>query len=121
MNKPLASLALCLLFVPAMQAADSSAGKQVFERYCANCHAAGVGHPGTQMLGWLKGDKMAVLERRSDLAPAYVQWVVRQGLAEMAPFRPSEINDAALADLTAYLARNNPDATGASARKRRQL
>lgn len=99
-------IALLLALAPAAQAADLAAGKQVFDRYCSHCHAAGVGHPGTQMLGWLKGDKQALLEQRTDLVPEYVRLVVRRGLVEMPAFRPTEINDAALADLAAYLARN---------------
>ena len=118
MNNSRAALMAALLLVPAAHAADSGAGKQVFERYCANCHAPGVGHPGTQMLGWLKGDKQAVLEQRTDLLPEYVTLVVRRGLAEMPPIRPSEINDAALANLVAYLTRNTPAKAGSSTKSR---
>lgn len=112
-------IAVLLALAPGVQAADLAAGKQVFDRYCSHCHAAGVGHPGTQMLGWLKGDKQALLEQRTDLVPEYVRLVVRRGLAEMPAFRPTEINDAALADLSAYLARNAaaPSAGAAKSRK----
>lgn len=118
MSRCYAVMVAALILAPTVQAADSAAGKQVFERYCSNCHAPGVGHPGTQMLGWLKGDKLAVLEQRTDLTPEYVTLVVRRGLAEMAPFRPSEINDAALADLVAYLVRNKSTNAVSAAKKR---
>ena len=80
-------------------------GKPLFERYCAECHAAGFGHPGTQRLGLNKGPDYAVLEQRMDLSAAYVRAVVRSGLIEMPPFRPTEIADRELADLARYLAK----------------
>jgi mono/diheme cytochrome c family protein len=79
-------------------------GKKTFDRYCAECHAPGHGHPGTQQLEWTRGKQFSILEDRKDLIPAYVATIVRNGLYEMAPFRPSEINDAALNELVAYLA-----------------
>lgn len=103
---------MCLLPLGALAsasfAADTAAGKKTFDRYCAECHAPGVGHPGTQMLGWRKGDAKALIETRTDLDAGYVSVVVRQGLMEMPPFRPSEISDAALADLAAYLSQPKP-------------
>jgi mono/diheme cytochrome c family protein len=88
--------------------ADPTAGKLVFERRCAECHAPGFGHPGTQQLGWTRGEGRAVLERRSDLTAAYIDFVVRNGLMEMPAFRPTEITDAELQQLADYLARSKP-------------
>lgn len=85
--------------------AEVSAGKTTFDRYCAECHAPGFGHPGTQQLGWIQGERRAVLEQRKDLAAAYVMLVVRNGLMEMPPFRPTEIDDKALRQLADYLAK----------------
>jgi (+)-pinoresinol hydroxylase len=99
---------LLIVASAAAGAAEPSAGKQVFERYCAECHAPGVGHPGTQQLAWTRGKALSVLEARKDLLPAYVAAVVRHGLAEMPPYRPSEINDAALQALVQYLAPAKP-------------
>jgi (+)-pinoresinol hydroxylase len=95
-----------LLAMPGVAlAADDSAqaGKQVFARRCAECHAAGHGTPGTQQLGWIRGEKLAVLEQRTDLNREYLAHVVRHGLLEMPPLRPTEINDAELAQLLDYL------------------
>ncbi len=91
-------------------AADDSAqaGKQVFARRCAECHAAALGTPGTQQLGRIRGEKLAVLEQRSDLNREYVAYVVRHGLLEMPALRPSEINDAELAQLLDYLVPKAP-------------
>lgn len=85
--------------------ADTSAGKQIFDRHCAACHAAGVGTPGTQQLGWTRGKEFALLEERKDLQADYVRFVVRHGLLEMPPFRPTEIDDVQLGQLADYLAK----------------
>lgn len=93
-----------------LAAADEAGGKRTFENHCAECHAAGFGHPGTQRLGWREGERYAVLTRRTDLNADYVRLVVRRGLMEMPPFRPSEISDAELAELGAYLTKTPPAA-----------
>lgn len=79
-------------------------GKAIFELRCAICHAAGSGHPGTIRLAQTRGTEFSVLTERSDLALDYVKQVVRQGLLEMPGFRPTEIGDAELDALAAYLA-----------------
>jgi (+)-pinoresinol hydroxylase len=82
-------------------------GQVVYEHWCAPCHAPGAGHPGTQSLQLKYGGKIpAVLLERSDLAPLTVATFVRQGVLLMAPFRKTEITDAELAGLSAYVARN---------------
>lgn len=99
------ALLLLLLASGSAVAADMPAGKAVFDRYCAVCHAAGPGHPGTMRLTQSRGANRAVLERRADLDPDYIRRVVRQGLIEMPAWRATEINDAALEQLVQYLAR----------------
>ena len=102
--RPLAIGLLALAsFAVTSAMADPAAGKLVFERRCAECHGPGFGHPGTQQLGWTRGVDHAVLERRSDLTAAYINLVVRNGLMEMPAFRPTEISDAQLQQLDAYL------------------
>jgi (+)-pinoresinol hydroxylase len=86
-------------------ATDTASGKALFERHCAVCHAAGPGHPGTMRLTEARGAANAVLEERTDLDPAYVRIVVRQGLVEMPPWRRTELDDAALQQIAAYLTR----------------
>jgi mono/diheme cytochrome c family protein len=98
---------VALLLLVAMEnasAADAPAGKALFDHYCAVCHAAGPGHAGTMRLAELRGPANALLEQRKDLGAAYVRQVVRQGLVEMPPWRPSEIDDAALNQIAQYLA-----------------
>lgn len=90
---------------PATAAAAS--GQVVYEKWCAPCHAAGPGHPGTQSLQ-LKyaGKTPAVLLDRTDLTAQMVSVFVRQGVLMMAPFRKTEISDTELAALSAYVAKN---------------
>lgn len=47
------------------------------------------------------------LEQRTNMTFAFVETFVRGELG-MAPYRPTEIPDNDLADLVAYLMRNNP-------------
>ncbi|MEJ0007101.1 MAG: cytochrome c [Steroidobacteraceae bacterium] len=87
--------------------ATPDTGKAVYEHWCAPCHAPGPGHPGTQSLQLKYGGKLpAVLLERTDLAPQAIAVFVRQGVLLMAPFRKTEITDAELAGLTAYVAAN---------------
>jgi mono/diheme cytochrome c family protein len=92
--------------VPARRdAAQLARGKAVFDEWCAACHAPGPRHPGTQALDALyKGTKPGALESRTDLVPTLTAAFVRKGVSVMPPFRKTDISDAELADLTAYLA-----------------
>ncbi len=78
--------------------------------WCATCHSSGPGMPGTAALAAkYKGRQpavAAVLEDRTDLTPASVRFFVRQGVSVMAPFRKTEISDAELDALAAYLTRS---------------
>ena len=81
-------------------------GKAVYEHWCAPCHAPGPGHPGTQSLQLkYKGQlpPASLLDRHTDLSPQAVSVFVRQGVLLMAPFRKTEITDAQLAALAAYV------------------
>jgi mono/diheme cytochrome c family protein len=81
-------------------------GNEVFQHWCAPCHAAGPRHPGTSALAVLyKGVKPAPLEERTDLIPAVTRVFVRTGVSIMPPFRKTEISDADLDALGAYLDR----------------
>ena len=84
-------------------------GKAVFDQWCAACHAPGPRHPGTQALDALyKGSKPGALEQRTDLVPKLTETFVRKGVSVMAPYRKTEISDADLAALAAYLAPKTP-------------
>jgi mono/diheme cytochrome c family protein len=86
---------------------DPVNGQRVYEYWCAACHARGPGHPGTQSLAvkYKDQDVPAVIEDRTDLSPSVTAYFVRHGVALMPWFRKTEISDAELRDLGAYLAR----------------
>jgi (+)-pinoresinol hydroxylase len=97
---------LILLTAALCGAAQAAApdGKAVYEHWCAPCHAAGPGHPGTQSLQFkYQGKLPPVLLDRTDLAPQVVSAFVRQGVLLMAPFRKTEITDADLSALASYV------------------
>jgi mono/diheme cytochrome c family protein len=86
------------------QTAAQARGKEVYDHWCAPCHAAGPGHPGTQSLEVkYRGELPAVLEDREDLSAEFVRTMVRGGILMMAPFRKTEVTDAELDDIAAYL------------------
>jgi (+)-pinoresinol hydroxylase len=90
---------------PVPPAPQLARGKAVFDEWCAGCHSRGPRQPGTQALQALyKGGKPAALEDRTDLVPKLTETFVRKGVSVMPPFRKTEISDAQLADLAAYLA-----------------
>ena len=66
--------------------------------------------PGTQQLRIKYRDTQVspLLTERTDLVPDFVKAIVRQGVSFMPQFRKTEISDAQLDALAAYLARNNP-------------
>jgi len=47
----------------------------------------------------------ALLADRTDLAPDYIKLIVRHGVSVMPPFRKTELSDAELDDVVAYLTR----------------
>jgi mono/diheme cytochrome c family protein len=84
-------------------------GRKVFTYWCATCHAPGDQFPGTLALrAKYKGAIPEALEDRTDLNPAMVGYFVRHGISVMPFFRKTEISDAELADIGAYLARPRP-------------
>jgi (+)-pinoresinol hydroxylase len=82
-------------------------GGKVFDYWCATCHGPG-NLPGTGALETkYKGAKLALLSERTDLIPAVTKTFVRKGVSIMPFFRKTEISDADLDALAAYIARNN--------------
>jgi mono/diheme cytochrome c family protein len=109
MREQLLFAGLALSLGVAAEAQDVARGNEVFQYWCAPCHAPGPRHPGTQALESLyKGAKPAALEQRTDLVPELTRTFVRNGVSVMPPFRKTEISDADLAALAAYLAPKTP-------------
>ena len=92
----------------AAQAADAPTlqhGAQVFDKWCLPCHGSGDQYPGTVALRVkYQGKLPAALQDRTDLVPDFVKAVVRTGVSVMPFFRKTEVSDADLDALAAYLA-----------------
>ena len=79
-----------------------------YQNYCSMCHGEGVGKPGTLALqAKYKGAMPALLDKRTDLTQPLIKTYVRNGLSIMPIFRKTEISDADLDAIAAYLTRNN--------------
>lgn len=86
--------------------APAERGRAVFESRCAACHGAEPDAAGTNSLAVKYGkDKPALLEQRRDLKPETVKFFVRKGAGMMPFFRKTEVSDAELEDLAAWLSR----------------
>ncbi|MSR16095.1 MAG: cytochrome c [Gammaproteobacteria bacterium] len=97
------TIMLMLLATHTSSATDLEQGRALYIHYCGACHDAGAGHPGTMRLGVSRDQAHAVLTARSDLTTDYVMQISRAGNQMMPPFRATEINDAELAELAAYV------------------
>ena len=90
----------------ASKSAAQNVGQLTYDKWCAPCHAPGPDHPGTQALDALyKGSKPGALIERKDLTPPIVKQFVRKGVSVMPFFRKTEISDAELDALSAFLAK----------------
>jgi mono/diheme cytochrome c family protein len=81
-----------------------AAGGKTFDKWCGDCHSTASGPGSLALQRRYRGALPAVLEQRSDLRPDYVKLVVRHGVSFMPSFRKTEISDADLALVAAYLA-----------------
>lgn len=81
-------------------------GHKVYDKWCFPCHGTGPGKPGTDSLRQ-RGQNPAVLEERTDLTAPTIKQFVRHGVLFMPMFRKTEISDADLDAIAAYLTRNN--------------
>jgi (+)-pinoresinol hydroxylase len=101
---------LALVIGSAAPAADTptttklAQGQKVFTYWCATCHSTGPGMPGTAALqAKYNGNPPALLLQRTDLTPTLIAFYVRNGVSVMAQFRKTEISDADLDALAAYI------------------
>lgn len=102
-------LASLVFSAPALAAPDEAQielGHKVYDKWCFPCHGTGPGKPGTDSLR-ARGQNPAVLEERTDLTPQTIKTFVRHGVLFMPTFRKTEISDADLDAIAAYLTRNN--------------
>ena len=107
-------LLLCGAAANAQDGASAERGKAKFEHSCAPCHAAGPGDDGRPMLPGTealtlkyRGTIPAVLEQRTDLTAPVIKAFVRSGTFSMPPFRKTELTDAEIDDIAAYIAQTS--------------
>lgn len=85
-------------------APDLERGEAVFDDWCGTCHSPGPGMPGTQALQAKYGGNLpAVLTERADLTTELIAFYVRNGISVMPFFRKTEVSDADLEALAAYV------------------
>lgn len=85
--------------------AQQQRGKQLFDATCVYCH-----NPrgfATERLRTRLSEDRVVLSERIDLDPAFIRTIVRNGLASMPAYTPTDLSEAQIADVAAYLTRNN--------------
>ncbi|MEO6340877.1 MAG: cytochrome c [Caulobacteraceae bacterium] len=94
----------------AQDAALVKQGEIAFTYSCAPCHGNGPGNDGAKMLPGTasltmkyKGAKPALLEQRTDLPVPVLRVFVRNGSFSMPAFRKTELSDADIVAIAAYL------------------
>ena len=109
---------LCTSAVSA-QNAPADTGKKVYDYWCATCHGPGRGKPGTIALAakYKGGDRPALLADRTDLTVQGIRFFVRNGISIMPMFRKTEISDADLDAMAAYLTRRSTPGPTAAPRQ----
>jgi mono/diheme cytochrome c family protein len=91
---------------PAVMAGAAQAdGGKVYTKWCRDCHSMPTGSGTMALQRRYGGNPSAFLEQRGDLNADYVRQVVRHGISFMPSFRKTEISDAEVANLAAYLAK----------------
>ena len=108
----LSSILAVTIAVQAVAAPDESQidrGHRVYQKWCYPCHGPGTDKPGTVAMAAL-GMKPSVLEECTNLTAAAIKLPVRHGVYFMPSFRKTEVTDADLDAIVAYLTRNNKPA-----------
>jgi mono/diheme cytochrome c family protein len=83
--------------------ARQAQGKVLFEATCIYCH-----NPrgwATERLKLRNGAERAVLVERTDLDAAYIRTVVRNGLASMPAYTPTDLSEEEIRAIATYLTR----------------
>ena len=113
-----AGVAGLVLLVPASAHAQDlpgvERGNAKYQYACAPCHGVGAGDDGRKMLPGTdalrikyKGKVPALLEERTDLTAKVLRVFLRRGSWSMPPFRPTELTDAEIEDIAAYLVKSS--------------
>ena len=93
---------------------DAERGRAVFAKNCAPCHGQGPGIDGSKMLpgstalaAKYKGELPPHLEQRQDLMAEQFHYFVRNGTGGMPMFRKTEVSDADIDAIAAYIAKTS--------------
>ena len=87
-------------------------GEETYLNNCGICH--NLGEMGTRILAKRLGDERAVLAERTDLAPAFINYVVRNGLLSMPLFNRGTLSEEELGAIVTYLTRHKTERVGVS-------
>lgn len=99
-----------LLEAPELRDELIARGEAVYEYWCNACHGPEMLKPGTAALAIkYQGALPAALTERTDMVPEFVEQMVRQGISMMPFFRPTEVSDADLDAVAAFLTDNSGD------------
>lgn len=83
--------------------AEQQQGKALYEATCNYCHnARGFA---TERLRIRLPEDRSILAERTDLDPTYIRTIVRNGLASMPAYTPTDLNEAQIKSIAAYLTR----------------
>ena len=99
------ALASPVIAADAPLSAQQQQGQKLYRSTCFYCHSEKVW--GTLAIERRRGATDALLEKRTDLVPAFVKSVVRNGLGSMPPYRRTELTDTDVDAIIAYLTRAN--------------
>jgi mono/diheme cytochrome c family protein len=92
------------------------AGGKVFDKWCSDCHSTPTGSGSMALQRKYNGNPTAIIEQRRDLSADYVKQVVRHGISFMPSFRKTEISDAEVTLLGAYLSKSDQGPTAGAAK-----
>lgn len=84
-------------------AAKAAKPETTYLQHCGMCHLPG--GTGTRMLRLRLGEEGALLAERDNLPVEYVEYVVRHGINSMPPITRAEVTEKELAEIVAYLTR----------------
>jgi mono/diheme cytochrome c family protein len=107
------AVALGLGFAAGTQAADAAHGQAVFTVWCTGCHEPLPGRSYAPPAGsyvlqqHYQGRIPSALEQRTDLTANQIRTTVRNGRNMMPQTRRTEVSDADLDDVIAYLTQHN--------------
>ena len=87
----------------AVLSAQEQEGKHLYDRTCIYCHGPGLW--ATNRIAKRLDKDHALLENRTDLSAEGIRAIVRSGVGSMPPLRKTELSDADVDAIAAYLTR----------------